>query len=299
MKQSRAVVFFAVATLALAAATLPAQDVSPVLARMNEKLAAQHAAIRIETAEYVTAGTGPQLGRTLYASDRGNKQLGSDWVPGDPWRGGGTDITWINDRHDGSATGVPDPFATQAAIERAMNTWDDVTCSPIPLTYVGSYDFDLGYVQYLLGFGGTTGIAADITHAGWLPKGFFDAIAPPDGGTYILGVTFTFVWIDSATGEYTDMDGNGKLDVAFRETYYNNAFPWGIDRNYDVETVVLHESGHGLSQAHFGDISRSANGKLHFAPRAVMNAAYGGVLQELTGTDVGGHCSLWAAWPNK
>ncbi len=30
-----------------------------------------------------------------------------------------------------------------------------------------------------------------------------------------------------------------------------------------------------------------------------MNAAYGGVLQELTGTDNAGHCSLWAAWPNK
>ena len=42
-----------------------------------------------------------------------------------------------------------------------------------------------------------------------------------------------------------------------------------------------------------------SNGRLHFAPRAVMNAAYGGVLQELTGSDIGGHCSLWAAWPNK
>ena len=40
----------------------------------------------------------------------------------------------------------------------------------------------------------------------------------------VLGVTFTFVWVDDVTGEPSDMDGNGRDDVAFREMYYNNNF---------------------------------------------------------------------------
>jgi hypothetical protein len=283
----------------VASASAPAQDVSPMLVKANQKLAAQRANVRVATAEYITAGTGAQIGRIIYASNR-DKQLGADWVPGDPNRDGRTDITWINDTKDGDATGAPTAADTQAAVERAMNTWEDVTCSTIPLSYLGSYYFDFGYVQYLLGYGGVRGWAADITHAGWLPVGFFNAIAPPDGGTYILGVTFTFIWVDDVTGDPTDIDGNGKQDVAFRETYYNNAFTWKIDGTFDVETIVLHETGHGLSQGHFGDIFRTtSNGKLHFAPRAVMNAAYSGVQQELTGTDIGGHCSIWASWPNQ
>jgi hypothetical protein len=39
------------------------------------------------------------------------------------------------------------------------------------------------------------------------------------------------------------------------------------------------------------------NGKFHFAPRAVMNAGYTSVQQHLTGSDLAGHCSIWAAWP--
>ena len=50
----------------------------------------------------------------------------------------------------------------------------------------------------------------------------------------------------------------------------------------------------------FGKVSSTTkNGKLHFAPRAVMNAVYvGGVEQVLAGTDNGGHCSIWGSWPN-
>jgi hypothetical protein len=178
-----------------------------------------------------------------------------------------------------------------------MDTWQNVQCSTIPLTNSGSYNFDFGYVQFLLGFGGVAGWAADITHAGWLPKAFFNAISPPNGGDFILGVTFTFIWVSG--GQPTDIDNNGKTDVAFREIYYNNGFPWQINGTYDVETIALHEAGHGLSQAHFGKVFRTtANGKLHFSPRAVMNAVYAGLQQQLLGTDEAGHCSIWANWPN-
>ena len=82
-------------------------------------------------------------------------------------------------------------------------------------------------------------------------------------------MTFTFVWSG------TDIDNNGKSDTAIREIYYNDNFYWAVDgSHYDVETVSFHEVGHGLSQGHFGDIFRDGAGHLHFAPYAVMNAAY-------------------------
>jgi len=268
------------------------------MAAVNEKLQAMGEKVRLEVVEYLTAWD--EAGKTIYFDDR-TKWMGSDWVPGDPRRGGFYDITWLSDQVEGTANGVA-LADTQTAVSNAMDTWNRIGCSTIPLTQLSDYGVDWGYVQYLFGFGGTPDWYADITHAGWLPGTFFDTIGESGASNYILGVTFTFTWVDPGTGEITDLDNNGKLDVAFRETYYNNNFPWGIDTGYpiDVESTVLHEAGHGLSQGHFGKLFETdANGKLHFAPLAVMNAGYTGVQQELTGTDIGGHCGIWGAWPNK
>lgn len=169
--------------------------------------------------------------------------------------------------------------------------------------------FDFGCVQNMVGFGGFPEAFADITHAGWLPKEFFAASLGPGAGDYVLAVTFTFAWVDSATGEATDIDHDGKWDVAFREIYYNNNedFVWDVDAYlvdemgpFDVESVALHEVGHGLSQGHFGmAFGTLSNRRVHFAPRAVMNAMYSGPQQELTKTDLAGHCSIWVPWPNE
>ncbi|MPY87743.1 MAG: hypothetical protein GEU99_07465 [Luteitalea sp.] len=283
-------------------APLAGQSVAPhpMLVAVNEELARQGHTIRVETAEYFTSGDGDLVGQTIFANDRGNKQLGHHFIPGDPRRGGVTDIAWIVDRVDGvTASGLTSDDTT-AAIDGAMATWQGANCSTIPLTSLGAVDADLGLVQFQLGFGGSPDIAADVSHAGWLPAPFFDLVAP-GGSTSILGVTFTFIFVDPVTADPTDLDGNGKLDTAFREIYYNDNFEWRVDGgNVDVETVALHESGHGLSQAHFGKIFRTeANGKLHFAPFAVMNAAYSRTHRTLTGTDNGGHCSIWGAWPTR
>ena len=187
---------------------------------------------------------------------------------------------------------------SSAAIARAMQTWDEVKCSDLGMFRIPSQPgIATGFVSELFGFGGSLDYIADVVHAGWLPGAFFDLLAP-EGSTFILGVTFTIIFTDD-DGNPVDTDNNKKPDVAWREIYYNDTFDWADGDNYDVETIALHEAGHGLSQAHFGKAFRTnGNNKLHFAPRAVMNAAYSGIQTEINGSDNGGHCSNWASWPN-
>jgi len=267
-------------------------DVKAELNLINGQLALVGESFRIAKVEFLTHD---EVGPTVYANDR-EHQLDSHWIPYDPNRFGTRDIYWAVDQVDQTADVL---WAdTLGAIGRAMDTWNTVPCATIPLVEVNDYGLDLGYVQYLVGMGGVPGWLADITHAGWLPGIFFDIIGGPGGSDSILGATFTFIWIDTETGEPTDLDDNGKEDVAFKEIYYNDEFNWGVDiRYFDIETVVAHEVGHGLSLGHFGKIFRTPNGKLHFAPRALMNALYYDILHGLLGTDNGSFCSIWASWP--
>jgi len=255
---------------------------------VNAQLDAGGLNYRLEYAEFLTDADSGDLGQIVFFKDRGNKQLTAHFVPGDP-RGGRTNITYTIDQTEGAIDGLTQA-QTNAAIARAMTTWNNVNCASIPINAVGNPGTDIGVIEFLNGLGGSPFFFADITHAGWLPGG----ILPPN----VIAVTFTFIWIDGA-GNPTDIDNNNKFDVAFREILYNNAFTWRINANIDVETVALHESGHGLSQGHFGSAFLTlSNGKLHFDPRAVMNAAYSGIQQTIDQTDNAGHCSIWARWPN-
>jgi hypothetical protein len=257
---------------------------------INTSLEASGSDIRVSQADYLTPDDSGEIGQTVFFNNRGNKQLGIHFVPGDLRRGGRTDITYIVDQAEGAIDGLT-VGQTTAAIDRAMSSWNNVNCSSIPITKRPDIPgLDIGLIETIIfGQPGGPTFLADIMHAGWLPAG----LLPPN----VIAVTFTFIFV-GPTGP-TDIDNNGKLDAAFREILYNNAFLWRINGNIDVETVALHESGHGLSQDHFGAGFRTdSNGKIHFAPLAVMNAAYTGVQQDLKGTDHSGHCSIWASWPN-
>lgn len=246
--------------------------------------------VELVMVEWITASD--EVGQTVFFNDRGNKQLGAHWVPNDPRNGNGSVLPWAID--DVDITGDVSVGAQQSAIVASMQTWQDQSCSDIPLVDLGLIPFDYGFVQFLLGFGGSPGFFPFLTHAGFLPGAFFDALAPGGSG-FILGATFTFTWTTPA-----DLDGNKKGDVALREIYYNDAFLWGdgTGGSIDIETVSLHEAGHGLSQGHFGKLFRTdSNGLFHFAPRAVMNAGYTGPQRDLAGSDNGGHCSIWGSWP--
>jgi hypothetical protein len=260
------------------------------LSAVNATLAAGGSIYNLDRAEFLTGDDSNEVGQTVFFNNR-TKQLGVHFVPGDPRRGGRTNITYLVDQAEGAIDGLT-VGQTTAAIDRAMATWNGVNCSTIPITKLPDIPgLDIGLVESLLGQPGGPFFLADITHAGWLPAN----VLPPN----VIGVTFTFIFVDPATGAPSDIDNNGQPDVAFREILYNDRFVWSINGNIDVQTVALHESGHGLSQGHFGKaFGTDANGKIHFAPLAVMNAAYSGVQQDLKGTDNGGHCSIWGSWPN-
>ena len=280
---------------------------------VNASLEAEGANYRVAVAEYLGSGDDGQAGGTVLAKDVGNKQLSSDFVPFDtrrPWSGpvdGPTDnITYAIDRTGDAVPpgGGLTALQTDAAIVRAMASWDDVSCSELGLLRNPDFGIDIGYAA-----GRNSFVFADIQHAGWRDADFA-------GG--VLGVTFTFIF-GQVVGTPpvfvpSDIDGNGKTDVAFREIYYDPIripatattpavfWSWKDDGilNIDVESVALHEAGHGLSQAHFGAVRiKSDDITLKASPRSVMNALYAAPFRSLTGSDNGGHCSNWASWPNK
>ncbi|WP_412063231.1 hypothetical protein [Rubrivirga sp. IMCC45206] len=254
--------------------------------------------VQILMGEWVGNPDGGIAGGTVIAKDVGNKRLTADFVPFDgrrTWSGAAPasdNVTYAIDQ-----TGDAVPFfggltgaETDAAIERGTASWEALNCSALPQFRNPDFGLDIGYVAAILS-GGTVGsfnILADVQHAGWRDLNFA-------GG--VLGVTFTFIF--TGVSGPTDIDGNGLADTAFREIYYDPSWNWADDgsSNIDVETVAVHEIGHGLSQAHFGTVRIKNNGDVQASPRAVMNALYNGPYRTLAGTDNGGHCSNWANWP--
>jgi hypothetical protein len=284
---SRGALFACLTSLPLTAAVAAPRT----FAEANAQLVRDGSRYAIAYAEYFGAG-GADAGNIVYFDNRGNKQLAGDFVPGLALDGTDAMSYYVDDsRPSADVSGA----VSGAAIRRAMSTWDAQTCSSLGV-FEMPFSGPSGFVAAILGFGGSTDYFADVVHSGWMDGAFFDSIAP-NGAQFILGVTFTIIFVDG-NGDPVDSDNNGKYDVAFREIYFNDAFHWQDGARFDIETVALHEAGHGLSQAHFGKAFRDGgSGALHFAPRAVMNAAYSGVQTELKGTDNAGHCSNWSEWP--
>ncbi len=273
------------------------EDLASAMDALNVQLAAAGVDYRVAMAEAITNAESGEVGITVLAKNVGNKQLSFDFVPGDArraWSGAGGDaITYAIDQ---SGDAVP-PFGgltaaqTTTAIEQGHASWEALTCSNLGQSRNPDFGLDIGVVAFQLS-GGTVGgpfVFADVQHAGWRDLNF---------ATGILGVTYTFGFTD-ANG-FTDVDNNGKLDAAFREIYYDPSYSWANTgaANVDVQSIAVHEIGHGLSQGHFGTVAYKNNGRLQRSPFAVMNAIYSQPLQVLQGTDNGGHCSNWGQWPN-
>ncbi len=302
-----------IVTAAPAAAQTVAQQMETMLDTINAELAAAGMNFRAVMVEYLTSDC---LGETdTVVSDLvGNQRAEFDFVPFDgrreAWSGPVNlpfdDITYaIDTTSDAEPSGLLQS-QTDAAIERAMMTWDEVGCSVLPLERNPDSGDDIRFADSVEGDaqppndppGANFNIYADIQHAGWGDIEF--------AGTTV-SATFTFGFCDPCSPEevFTDLDNNGRLDTAFREIYYDEregtaGLPrvWSVaGGDTDVESVALHEAGHGLSQEHFGQEFVDNQGVCQVIPRAVMNPVYDGVLRALQGTDVGGHCGNWANWP--
>jgi hypothetical protein len=283
---------------------------SPLLDQFNQELWASGVTnVKLTSAEIsvMADSAGWQGATTLIANNR-THTLGSAFVPADPRRHEGSDITYLNDKSDlvaiATSAAVPTGFIIRDAViepelDASMLRWQNQpSCGAPTVTKVVDTGADPDLIDgIVLNIPARIGTPfADITHAGWLPRAFFDALAP-NGSSFILGVTFAFVFID-ANGNPTDIDRDKRADVAFREIYYNQRAPWTTDASwdgaYDIQSVATHEAGHGYGLGHFGKVFEDNQGVIKFAPRAVMTAVYISSFRDLAGSDNASFCQLWA-----
>ena len=288
--------------LALSALLVPStafvQEGDPaVLERMqqiNAQLRSMGLDIAVEQIEFFTIGGGRPSNRIHAVESR--------WVANDPRRlADGENITYLVDQSDGATASGLTNAQTEAAIDRAMNTWGGSRCfQKVDVVKRPDSGADPDIFDALFGFGGFGNpFLADITNAGWLPRAFFEAVGGPGGGRGTLAFTVTFSFVVPGTSTPTDINGDNRLDTALIEVYYNNTFgdpgddragnPWGINvanPGIDVETVALHENGHSFGIGHFGS-----------PPAALMNQVYAGIRHSPLAVDSAGMCSVWASWP--
>ena len=268
---------------------------------INAKLADQGMNIRLAYAETVTKaqGTEAAAGQTIFADDR-TKRLTAQWVPGDERRNAdGNNLTYLTYGPFAPANfGTPDQLDGQPAIDASMDTWNNIK-KKTKLNIVKRADTGTNPSAIL----GGDPFLADITEFGFVPGLFFELFVGPGSSSNVLGVTFTFVFIDDA-GNPTDINNDGYEDTALKEVWYNDDFLWTDSGNtnnaIDIETVALHENGHALGFGHFGKVFvTDGNNKLHVAPRAVMNALILGTQRDLLGTDKASYNSIYGSWPKK
>jgi hypothetical protein len=260
--------------VAVAAAPPAAADdaVLSVMRVMNDDLKAMWMDYRIESIDYYAVDRGRPSDRLLRQPFR--------WVEGDSRRRGEAGrLSFLVDGSWGEATasGVP-ARAAAAAIGEAMATWAADPCLELEVVERAWDGGDVTVSDFFMA-GGPLGdpFAADVVFGGWLSGDelFF--------GPETLAVSVTYVFIDRATGEPTDVDGDKHLDVALAEIYFNDSFPWSLGGGgIDIRTAALHESGHAFDLGHFGT-----------PPAAVMNPVYDGPRHALEPIDHAGLCSVW------
>ncbi len=309
-------------------------NVKRMMARMNTNLARRGSNIRVGKAElrYLAKRYDPLSPTIIVANDR-THTFPAEWVVGDPRRDGRIGVTYAFDPQlqtfitglgfpvpvievDGVNFRLTSQVELEGFLEEGIQAWRARKCSDAPIVQVPvppGTDPDL-LDEFFLGLPSpspTYAQPADIVQAGWEPLEFFEGIRP-GGSSEILGITFTFVFVedqgtpDPSDDVPTDIDGDGEFDTALAEIYYNPLFIYtnrGLLGFVDIFSVVAHETGHGFGLAHFGKIFITKKaaadgiqvGDFKFAPKALMNAVYITGRDDLVGSDNASFCQIWAS----
>jgi len=230
--------------------------------------------------------------------------LPSRWVTNDNrrnWNGDNdlNDLDWLSFTPFAIANGS---INTVPIYQSMYNKWETGgSCKTLNIDQT-AYNVSMGNPSLILGIGGPPADQplADVSVIGFLPAAIFNEIF---GSPNVLGVAFSFVFINPETGEPIKTT-RGKEDKAFTEVWFNDGFTWSrgpAAGKIDLESVILHEFGHTLNLGHFGILqSFTTNGttKLVYQPVNTMNAFYIGESRNFLGpNDKGNYCEAWGSWP--
>ena len=217
--------------------------------------------------------------KVMMQKDLGNGLLDNAFVYDDPratWRDSDNIKIAVK---EGRMSEDPDLYDPVGWAYKSITAWTETTkCSKAEFDVVVGNSSQVGFFQqrYATGISDLSLVEADLTIQGFAGEEAFPFFSRFYPGR-ILGVCIYLFWLDSE-GNPTDIDGDGKYDVAFREIYFNDLWRWSdLDETprfrIDFPTVAIHEVGHGLSLSHFGTTIVKEKG--YFAkPRAAMNTFY-------------------------